>query len=121
MFKKISSVLVLGLFISACGADLSSKFESVTVANNGYEEGSEWCSDFNLTVDEVSRFFGKAKELTAPDYHNEYQHIGCFVKGTVKYKESACKFTVWAGATAQLECGDKEYLLGCKECEFTSP
>lgn len=117
MIKKIYSVCFLGLLISACSAN--SEFDSVALEDTGNEAGSEWCSDFELTQDEVQSFFGKVKELTATEYHNEYEHIACFVTGTVNYKGTSCKFKVWAGATAELECGNKEYLLGCKECEFT--
>ena len=117
MIKKIYSLCLLALFISSCSAN--SEFDSVELVGNGYEAGSEWCSDFELTQDKVHSFLDNAEELTASQYHNEYDHIGCFVTGTVNYKASSCQFKVWAGATAELECGEKEYLLGCKECEFT--
>ncbi|WP_345293136.1 hypothetical protein [Kangiella marina] len=118
MFNKISGLLVLGMFVSACGAGADSKFDAVVVKSHGYEEGSEWCSDFNLTSEQAHAFFSNAEELSANQYHNEYEHLDCFVKGTVSYKASSCEFTIWAGSTAGLICGDKEYLLGCQECEF---
>ena len=119
MFKKVSSVLLLGLLVSACGTNSDPKFTSVTVVENGFEEGSEWCSDFDLTEKEASRFLEKSKELTATQYHNEYEHLSCYVKGTARYKEAFCQFTIWAGSTAELICdNDQEYLLGCNECEF---
>lgn len=119
MFKKVNSVLLFGLLVSACGTSSDAKFTSVTVVENGFEEGSEWCSDFDLTETEASSFLEKSKVLTATQYHNEYEHLSCYVKGTARYKESSCQFTVWAGATAELTCDDgQEFLLGCSSCEL---
>ena len=119
MFKKISSVMLLAILISACSADSDAMFASATVIENGFEEGSEWCSDFDLTESEASRFLEKSTELTATQYHNEYEHLSCYVKGTARFKEASCQFTIWAGSTAELVCDDgQEYLLGCRDCEF---
>lgn len=112
-------MLLFGLLVSACGTSSDAKFTSVTVVENGFEEGSEWCSDFDLTETEASSFLEKSKVLTATQYHNEYEHLSCYVKGTARYKESSCQFTVWAGATAELTCDDgQEFLLGCSSCEL---
>lgn len=111
--------MLLGLVVSACSTNSDAKFASVIVVESGFEEGSEWCSDFNLTESEASDFLERAEELTTTQYHNEYEHLSCYVKGTVRYKETSCQFTIWAGATAELTCDDgKEYLLGCNDCEF---
>ena len=105
--------------MSACSTNSDAKFASFTVIENRFEEGDEWCSDFNLTESEAGDFLEKTKELTSSQYHNEYEHLSCYVKGTARYKEASCQFTIWAGSTAELICdNDQEYLLGCNECEF---
>ncbi|GEM_PF-1238456 len=119
MFKKVGGVLLFGLLVSACNAGSGTQFNSVTVIESGYEGDSEWCSDFNLTSEEAGDFLEKTKELTVNQYHNEYEHLSCYVKGTTRYKEASCQFTVWAGATAELTCDDgQEFLLGCSSCEL---
>lgn len=119
MFKSISIILFVAILVSACATENSPKKTIVT--GHGFEKGSEWCNDFNLTEQEAQTFLEDAKELTSAEYHNEYEHIGCYVKGSTRYKNASCDFTIWAGATAELQCGDKEYLLGCSDCEFNSP
>lgn len=119
MFKFFSGIFFSAILLSACTTKEST--QETIVTGNGFEEGSEWCSDFNLIEQEAQSFFEDAKELTSSEYHNEYEHIGCYVKGHTSYKNTSCDFTVWAGATAELQCGDKEYLLGCSDCEFYSP
>lgn len=119
MIKRIYGMVFLGVLMSACSTHSNAKFFSVTVIENGFEEGSDWCSDFDLNENEASNFLEKTKELTTTQYHNEYEHLSCYVKGTARYKETSCQFTIWAGSTAELTCDDgKEYLLGCRDCEF---
>lgn len=119
MFKIFSVILFSAILLAACTTKEST--QQTVVTGNGFDKGSEWCSDFDLTAQEAQTFFDDAKELTSSEYHNKYEHIGCYVKGHTSYKNASCDFKIWAGATAELQCGDKEYLLGCSDCEFYSP
>lgn len=114
--------MVISVTVSACstesGAD--TKSNSIVITERGVEKGSEWCSDFDLTSQQAESFLNRAEEVTAQTYHNQYNHLGCYVKGTMSYKGSQCDITIWAGSTAELQCGEKEYLLGCKDCGFIS-
>ena len=121
MIKILVSLLVAMMSISACSTELDADTESnsLVLTERGIEKGSEWCSDFDLTSQQAETFLSKAEEVTAQTYHNQYNHLGCYVKGAMNYKGSQCDITIWAGSTAELQCGEKEYLLGCKDCEFS--
>ena len=113
-------VLAMGCCVaSSCGA-YSGKFQltDFRVISRGQDEGGDFCRDFNLTPAQVSWIMRRAKALTAPRQHSDFDHLPCWVRGTARRGKNLWQWEVRAGGTVRLVTSNGTVrLLGCSECD----
>lgn len=108
---------LLGMVFLISGCVSSSDFTDARVIDSGTDVAGAFCSDFTLSKSSAQAFFDKSHEVDMKVFHDQYDYLPCFIKGHVKKGNQNCLFTLRAGGTAELECGEKFYFYVCDECD----
>jgi hypothetical protein len=90
----------------------------VTVTEHGAEADGDFCADFRLTPAQARWFFRRARVYTAPEMHDQFNELPCWVRGTARSGNTTWQWEVRAGGTATLQGADgSALLLGCLRCD----
>ncbi|MCP4492664.1 MAG: hypothetical protein GY820_35950 [Gammaproteobacteria bacterium] len=120
---KILCLALLCILISACATNKHHTVDNITITEIGQDGKEHFCHEFSLDESGIGGFFRAARHIGRKEYHDDYDHIACFVKGTLDFVNAKknmahCEFTVRAGATAELWCDDGEYYVYvCDTCD----
>ena len=105
------------MLIQGC-TSTTSKITNIQVLEKGADSSIAFCKDFSLTSKQAIDFFKRSREVEINEFHNNYEYLPCYVKGTLNKNNKECKFTIRAGGTAELTCNDKTgYLYVCDSCD----
>jgi hypothetical protein len=114
---RILYIPALLLFLHGCSfqkADIS----DIKISDISSDSVGSFCSDFSLTNSQVLELIEKSREVEINEFHNNYEYLPCYVKGTLNKGNSKCKFTIRAGGTVEISCNDKSgYLYVCDSCD----
>ena len=87
------------------------------VTARGHDPGGEFCSDFRLTPSQARVFFERARPVSAAELHDRFNHLPCWVRGSVRVGQVVLAWEVRAGGTARLISSDGNVrLLACSTC-----
>lgn len=90
----------------------------IQVSSHGYEEGGEFCKEFNLTPEQAEEFFSRATELDARRLHDQFDILPCWVRGQLRSGQGESQWEIRAGGTARIVSENgTAVLLGCDECD----
>ena len=113
---RILYIPALLLFLHGCSL-LKSDISDVKILDTGSDSADSFCSDFSLTNSQAFELIRKSREVEINEFHNNYEYLPCYVKGTLNKGNSECSFTIRAGGTVELSCNDKSgYLFVCDSC-----
>lgn len=91
---------------------------NIQVTEVGSDGEAEFCREFKLNNAAAKAYFEEAEELSFKRLHDEYDHLPCFVKGTVQRQGELCEFTIRAGRTAEVLCENgQQFFYGCTSCD----
>lgn len=113
---KIFLIFIL-LFIYGC---LSTDIEitNIQVTEKGIDSAGFFCKGFSLSNTQVMEFFKRGREIEVKEFHDSYEYLSCYTKGTLSKGAEECNFIIRAGGTAELICNDKQgYLYVCDTCD----
>ena len=125
MNNKFGSILLISFIsmftISSCGAsEKTSVMEGLTdivVQGSKSEEENAFCKNFSLNEKQAKVFFQRSKIIDAKMMHDKYDHLPCYVYGTLKHDSNTCTWEIRAGGTAFIQCPSKEYIIACDNCD----
>jgi len=113
---RILYIPALLLFLHGCSL-LKSDINDINILNTGSDTVNSFCSDFSLTNLQALEFIEKSREVEINEFHNNYEYLPCYVKGTLIKGNKKCSFTMRAGGTVELSCDDESgYLYVCDSC-----
>ena len=105
--------------IAGCG---SLPDGQLVVTGRGFDRGGEFCADFALSVPQAGQFLSLATPMSAADLHARFNHLPCWVRGTLWRKTATWQWEIRAGGTARLTAPDGAVtLLGCTRCDDLLP
>lgn len=122
-YHRILIIIPVSLLIGfSCAAQpvhhAKNKLVNIQVLSHGYDDGGEFCKDFNLTPIQVEWFFSRAKELDAQLLHDQFDILPCWVRGTARSSQGASQWEIRAGGTARIVSENGAVaLLGCDKCD----
>ena len=97
--------------------NIPSEYTDVVVQGSKTEEENAFCKDFSLDAQQVQAFLDKSKFIDAKAMHDKYDHLPCYVYGTLRYKNNNCSWEIRAGGTGLIQCPQQEYIIACDECD----
>lgn len=114
---KILYISALLLFLHGCSS-IKPEISDINILDTGSDSVGSFCSDFSLTNSKAYELIGKSRKVEVNEFHNNYEYLPCYVKGTLNKGNSSCNFTIRAGGTVELSCDDKAgYLYVCDTCD----
>lgn len=117
MKRFVFLVPIFLLTMTGC-ASATPGFANAHVSAIGSDSPNEFCSDFRLSDEQVLEFLGRSREVTIEEFHNEYDYLPCYVRGTATRNRSKCGFEIRAGGTVELSCENGEgYMMVCDTCD----
>lgn len=117
-------IFFFALFVAGCATAHSNTDDrsiSVISIKQGVESNfkehpdAKFCGDFNMTINDVKRYFQLAKAITDNERHYQFSWSPCFVTVSIKKGEIESQWKLFASGVAK-EIGEKHNALGCKEC-----
>ncbi len=119
MFMKRFAFLISALLLTIAGcASAIPEFSNTHISAVGSDSPNEFCSDFSLTDEQALEFLGRSREVEIDVFHNDYDYLPCYVKGTTTRNRSKCGFEIRAGGTVELSCDNgKGILMVCDTCD----
>lgn len=117
---RLSAGAVLASLLAACAAaDMrQAQITDVYVADFKSDDVQS-CRPSDVPLDHARArdFFRRARQVAYAVIHDHYDIAPCYVEGTLKYRANACEWKIRAGATAQIQCGEKTRYFVCDGCE----
>lgn len=113
---RILYIYTLLLFLHGCSFQ-KSDISNIHVLNIASDSADAFCTDFSLTNSEAYNFIVKSREVDVDEFHNNYEYLPCYVKGTLNRGNTICDFTIRAGGTVELTCSNETgFLYVCDSC-----
>lgn len=105
--------------ITVIGCNSSNaEITDIAILKTGVDTEKAFCKDFSLTREQVREFFNKSRVIDINEFHDNYEYLPCYVKGSLTRSGVKCTFTIRAGGTVELLCGkDEGLLLVCDKCD----
>lgn len=114
---RILQIAYVLLFLSGCSLE-SAVISNVRVIEKGADSGGAFCINFSLTNAQAFELIKSSREVEINEFHNNYEYLPCFVKGSLNMDTKQCKFTIRAGGTVELTCDDDTgFLYVCDSCD----
>ncbi|MCP4456574.1 MAG: hypothetical protein GY816_00885 [Cytophagales bacterium] len=114
--KKIL-IFPIVLLIFSCAAN-NKGITNIDVKETGTESGGEFCNKFSLSNLQATELIKASREVEINEFHNNYEYLPCFVKGSLNMGVKECNFTIRAGGTVEITCTDNTgYIFVCDSCE----
>jgi hypothetical protein len=119
--QVLVGALLTGLLTACAAADKRQMQISNVYVKDFQSDDKQLCrpSDVPLDNKRARDFFRRARQV---DYKvifdgDDYPWAPCYVEGTLKYRNSTCKWEIRAGATGQIKCDKKTRYFVCDDCE----
>lgn len=115
---KIAFIFFLTLLASCSILERKNGIIVKSVDSTGVDGSSrEFCSDFDLSIQEAQSFFERAELISISQLHENYSFLPCYVRGSALQKNKVCSWEIRAGGTGELTCGEYVQMYGCTTCD----
>ncbi len=116
---KNTILLVCFFLLSGCNTEEFGDVSNIKIKGTGYEgeKAGKLCGMFKLNKSQVKTYFKKTKKIDSTEAHYQHDYYSCWVHGDFVYKGNNCMWSIDVGGLANIQCGGKEYITYCKNCE----